>query len=104
MIHGDHSVVSGAGSGMEERIGRVRASDLESFLAERRYRRGNHIPIFCAERAAFAGMGVEARDRDSRAAPILIVLANAEIARQGHIDDARGLDDALWRHRRGYCG
>ena len=80
VIHADRDVVAPARRGMEHRVGRHRAGDVDAGFAQRFDRGRDDLDILAADRAVLAGMRVEAGDREARP-------GDAEIALQ-----ARGGD------------
>ena len=60
---------------MEHRVGRVRAGDPPALGGKRGDRRLDDLDFLASELAAFAGMRIEAGDREPR-------LGNAEVALQ----------------------
>ena len=57
MGHGDADVVAGAGGGVEQRVGRVRAGDGETLVAQPQQRGGDDLDLLAADVAALAGRG-----------------------------------------------
>jgi len=66
MVHRDYAVERFHLRGDEYRVGGKRPDEIEPGVAQRCNDRGDEIDLLSTEVPAFAGMGIEAADRDSR--------------------------------------
>ncbi len=83
VIHGDDDVIALARRGVEQRVGWMRAADGDPGALEFGQRRRDDFDLLASHRAAFAGMGIETCEGESR---LRESEANAEIMR----DDEAG--------------
>ena len=86
VIHADGRIVSFPRFGMEQGIGRGRTEHVDPLIAQCRHGGRDHLALFPAETAAFAGMGIEGGDSQAGAAD---GLASAQIIDR----DPRGMED-----------
>ncbi len=86
VIHAQGDVIGRSRRGVEHHVGGKRAASVDAVGAQPLDRRRHHVEVLLAERAGFAGVRIEAGDRQTRPRH---AEARLEIAR----DDSRGVDD-----------
>ncbi len=97
VIHAQGRVVAGASFGVEHGVGGHRSGHLPALGTKRVDRRLDQLDLLAAERAAFAGMGIERRHREARLGDPEIALQAAQggtAARFDQVGAKRGGDGA----------
>ena len=95
VIHPDHHLELTRHRAMKDGVCRVRAADVDAFAPCSLDRRADQLFLLAAKQPVFTGVGVQAGDGDSRAAPAEVVLEG----RASHLNRVQNsLDAQLGRH------